>query len=342
MDGSIGGAPCPPLSATEVLYSLQTSDGQIVKPEIFGQINKGFSMAENDWTCYRRNYFSLNCSYALTPTIPNRSIYLVQDIGPGPQVHGFAMSIAAVADGRDGKSIELVQHTPKRDKVPQEKPALIALAPRPNAAHGMYGDSSMGRSALYDSPGGFSQNPGQPAVEAIFERIQFKNATANNGKRRAAQQYYHLLVELFADAGEVSPERWVKIATRIPASMVVRGRSPAHYQGERRESYSSAGPGGGSYKSSGSVSRTPGDMGMGSSSMLPGSAYSYDGRGSGHSHSSNPLVQIPHKPIMSQEDQKSIDENPSWTYHPDPIYEGPRGQVYAAKRRSIHVQQGQA
>ncbi|KAG4428661.1 hypothetical protein IFR05_015856 [Cadophora sp. M221] len=332
MDSSLGGAPCPPLGPTEVSYSLQTSDGQIIKPEIFGKIDKGFFMADNDWTCYRRNYFSLNCSYTLTPTIPNGAMYLVQHNGPGPQVNGFAMSIAAVVDGRDGKSIELVQHTPKRDKGPQEKPARIALAPRPPASHGMYGDSSMGsRGSIYDSPG-YSQNPNQPAVEATFERIQFKNATANNGKRRAAQQYYHLLVELFVDVGNQHPERWVKIASRMSAPMVVRGRSPGHYQGERRGSNGSAGPGGssgqggGSYTPSGSASRTPGDMSMGSSSMLPGSGYSsYDNRGGGHYRSAIPTL---HEPVMSQEEDKAISDSHCYLYYPAVIYEGHEQQKY--------------
>ncbi|PBP18427.1 NDT80/PhoG like DNA-binding family protein-like protein [Diplocarpon rosae] len=164
MDSSLGGQASPPLFPTDVSYTLQTSDGQAVKPEIFGKIDKGFFMADNDWTCYRRNYFSLNCSYTLTPSIPSGALYLVQHNGPGPQVHGFSMSIAAVVDGRDGKSIELVQHTPKRDKGPQEKPARITLAPRPPASHGMYGNESLGaRAGLYEATG-FSPNPNQPAI----------------------------------------------------------------------------------------------------------------------------------------------------------------------------------
>jgi meiosis-specific transcription factor NDT80 len=264
----------PPLNPTEVIHQLQASDGQVIRPEIFGRIDKGFFMADNDWTCYRRNYFSLNCSYTLSP-LPNGTIHLLHHGGSSPQVYGFALSIAAVVDGRDGKSIELVQHTPKRDKGPQEKPARIALAPRPPPSAGLYPSSDL--RGIYDS--GFGQNPNQPATEATFERIQFKNATANNGKRRAAQQYYHLLVELFADIGPQSRQggsshasssseengRWIKIATRMSAPMVVRGRSPGHYQSERRGSNASTGPGGsggagggGSYTPSGSASRTPG------------------------------------------------------------------------------------
>ncbi|CAG8980220.1 hypothetical protein HYALB_00012910 [Hymenoscyphus albidus] len=329
MENPLGGPSCPPLSPTEVIYPLQTSDGQSLRPDIFGRIDKGFFMADNDWTCYRRNYFSLNCSYTIQPALPaNGTVYLVENGRLGPQVYSFAMSIAAVVDGRDGKSIELVQHTPKRDKGPQEKPARITLAPRPPASHGMYGESSS-RSGLYESPGGFGQNPNQPAVEATFERIQFKNATANNGKRRAAQQYYHLLVELFADVGTQRSERFVKIAFRMSAPMVVRGRSPGHYQSERRGSNASAGGSGGaggagSYTSSAGTSRTPGDMGMsGGSSMLPGTGYggSYDNR-SHHYRSSMAPLQIPMEPVLSAEEAKGIEESPGYLYYPGAIYEG--------------------
>lgn len=332
MDASVGGSVCPPLNPTEVHQQLQTSDGQIIKPEIFGKIDKGFFLADNDWTCYRRNYFSLNCSYTLQPAIPNGTVYLMQANGsPGAQVHYFAMSIAAVVDGRDGKNIELVQHTPKRDKGPQEKPARIVLQPRPaHPTHGIYGSE---RGSLYDPQvsQGYNQNSNQPQTEATFERIQFKNATANNGKRRAAQQYYHLLVELFADVGTQQQERYVKIASRMSAPMVVRGRSPGHYQSERRGSNTSSGPGGsggaggaGSYTPSAGTSRTPGDVNMsGTSSMLPGSGYgnSYDSR-SHYSRANIAPLQIPMEPTLSAEEARSIEESPGYLYFPGAIFEG--------------------
>ena len=326
MDNSLN-SQSPPLQPTDVIHQLQSSDGQIIRPEIFGKIDKGFFMADNDWTCYRRNYFSLNCSYSLLPAIPSGNIHLIQHGGASSQVYGFALSIAAVVDGRDGKAIELVQHTPKRDKGPQEKPGRITLAPRPPPPIGMYGSDGANRS-MYDQ--GFGPNPGQPATEATFERIQFKNATANNGKRRAAQQYYHLLVELFADVGTQHPDRWIKIATRMSAPMVVRGRSPGHYQSERRGSNASTGPGGsggagggGSYTPGGSTSRNPGDVSMSGTSLLPGNNYSnsYDGR-SHHYRSSIAPLQIPMEPTLSAEEAKSIEEAPCYMYYPGAIYEG--------------------
>ena len=330
MENSLGGHGSPPLHPTEIIYQVQTADGQIIRPEIFGKIDKGFFMADNDWTCYRRNYFSLNCSYTLHPVITSGAVHLVQPGGSHPQVFDFAISIAAVVDGRDGKPIELVQHTPKRDKGPQEKPSRITLQPRPPPSLGLYsGDSGLGGGSrlLYDS--GYNTNSNQQTMEATFERIQFKNATANNGKRRAAQQYYHLLVELFADLGQQHPDRWVKIATRISAPMVVRGRSPGHYQNERRGSNASTGPGsggaggGGNFSPTGSMSRTPGDMGMGGSSMPSASHYggSYDTR-SHHYRSDIASLQIPMEPTMSAEEAKSIEEAPGYLYYAAPIWEG--------------------
>jgi meiosis-specific transcription factor NDT80 len=90
MENSIGAQASPPLQPTEVMYQLQTSDGQVIRPEIFGKIDKVFFMAENDWTCYRRNYFSLNCSYTLHPAIPTGNIHLVYGTS-SPQVYDFAI-----------------------------------------------------------------------------------------------------------------------------------------------------------------------------------------------------------------------------------------------------------
>jgi meiosis-specific transcription factor NDT80 len=67
-----------------------------------------------------------------------------------------------------------------------------------------------------------------------FDRVQFKCATANNGKRRASQQYFHIHAEVFVDVRKDvnEPPSWVKVAYRISDKIVVRGRSPSHYQNE--------------------------------------------------------------------------------------------------------------
>ena len=70
-----------------------------------------------------------------------------------------------------------------------------------------------------------------------FERIQFQKATANNGKRRAQQQFYHLKVELLADVSSPtsSTPSWEIITIRVSEGIIVRGRSPSHYKAESEE-----------------------------------------------------------------------------------------------------------
>jgi meiosis-specific transcription factor NDT80 len=88
---------------------------------------------------------------------------------------------------------------------------------------------------------GSTQHQGPPQSHT-FERIQFQKATANNGKRRAQQQYFHVVVELFADVGRHGDPQWIKIATSQSHPMVVRGRSPGHYKDNRRDSATSMDP----------------------------------------------------------------------------------------------------
>ena len=263
---SASGQNAPPFDPTKVFGTLRDRQSNEVQPEIHAKIDKGFFQADSAWTCYRRNYFSVACSYSFKRDGASNAhdIYLARPNAPPELVQAFAMCIAAKVDGDDGKPIELVQHTPKRDKGPMSSPDKRELKPNPTGNLGMFTGAAGG--AFSPSQGGLGDYDaaypgGAPATDAQnvtnFERIQFKKATANNGKRRAAQQFFHIVVELFArvakgaggsgsSSGKSSAEtEWVKVAHRVSAQMVVRGRSPGHYQDERRNSSSSMGPHGG-------------------------------------------------------------------------------------------------
>jgi meiosis-specific transcription factor NDT80 len=218
--------------------------------ELDPKIDKGFFFSgDKVWTCYRRNYFSVNVSYRLSPCMSNAQLCLDQG-GSEPLkcIQSIAVSLAATVDGVEGKRIELIQATPRRNKRPQLMVKKDLLAPNPpgiihnyisyrtnnfNSSEQIAGpqlplrrDSE--RSQQYP-PTGHSNND----YRHTFERIQFKSATSINRKRRAQQQYYHLIVELWANIqnpGDTDP-RWVKVAARLSHPVVVRGRSPSHYQG---------------------------------------------------------------------------------------------------------------
>ncbi|KAJ2888607.1 hypothetical protein FB639_000528 [Coemansia asiatica] len=195
---------------------------------MFPQIDRGFFQSENEWTCYRRNYFQISsyfwlcandqpvkdaadcqCYIPLSPDInaDNNTSTGAEDQSVDTTtsyaaVNGFSLGISArVSD--DSTSVELVQHTPKRDKGPQTIPQPQSIRPSANGV------------AEAEDPDMVS-----------FERLQFKTATANNGRRRAAQQYYILSLQIYADCAN---GKKVLLASTSSCPVVVRGRSPGHY-----------------------------------------------------------------------------------------------------------------
>lgn len=334
----------PPLNPIQRLQeNISTGDGTPVRPEIIGKIDKGFFLAENDWTCYRRNYFQVSVSYTLNPMVAQGTPIYIQ-LSPGGQshqIHAWAMTISAVVDNEHGKPIELVMHTPKRDKGPQLKIEKQVLAPRSvnttyttsGALASLGGNTADGSRTLFDPAGPFSNGQQPPACEHTFERIQFKQATANNGKRRARQQYYHLMLELWVDLGaSMGEQRWKKVAYRASPPMVVRGRSPGHYHAERRGSNASGGASGangnmGGYGGgNGSIMGRPGDvMGrpgpiMGGAGGMPqyGNAY---GAQQAREHCERLNLTIPAEPIMTQEEEEKFLGQGGYTYYPGALQE---------------------
>lgn len=314
-NGNCSAAPStPPLTDLQTLGTI-VSEGTTIKPNITGTIDKGFFLSDSEWTCYRRNYFSCNCSFTLSP-LPQTTTTFCPAKGSTEQYHvfGWAMSISAVVSENQTHAIELVQHTPKRDKGPTHRPDKIPMAPKlPNSHHshlGMYTDASM-RAPYADAYGNATQ-PASPAVEHSFERIQFKQATQNNGKRRAAQQYYHLVMELFADVGSQKKERYVKVAFRKSAPMIVRGRSPGHYSSDRRGSQSS-----GANNQNLGTYQVLSDYPPASMMVGPGAfTATYDART--HAHNGLRHNEVPAEQPLTAEEEKTIDSSSQrYMYFPD-------------------------
>ena len=376
----------------EVLLEM-TCEGQAVTPEVHAKVEKGFflSTVDQKWTCYRRNYFSVQCNFELHPNITNGRMYLKRN-NNSEQIQAMGMRLSAAVDGSGGKSIELVQHTPKRDNGPKTKIDVTKVSPTPSTGrgehtvspHGVYqipmstfhatgqvqgpflpmqsaNDGSspppsqtpqLSSQYPYSSSGSSHLPlPGQTTIHT-FERVQFKQATANNGKRRASQQYFHLVVELFADVrkeGSDNPS-WVKVAQRVSDKIVVRGRSPSHYQNEGQHGQLGRGgsaSGGSSYSTTAGASYSSINAGGFRSS---GSGYSGGGSVSGgssgyrtnhygyhqspehpesHSGSSTSSIDGGHvdgdyqmDAAMTDADRMTIHEHDGYQYYPSTIYEG--------------------
>ncbi|CAG8495866.1 13830_t:CDS:2 [Ambispora leptoticha] len=201
----------PFFSPTKQHFKIWSMDRTFsYKLRINSKVDRGFFLAESDWTCYRRNYFQISSAFSIEGNNNHQSSdgsevpCLLEIEGQVHTIIGFHLGITAKVSNSD-KKIELVQHTPKRDKGPQMVPQPKAIRPGGNLNLSSVGTNSN---------------------IVTFERIQFKTATANNGKRRAAQQYYVVLVDLFA---QVENGELHCVATSQSAPLVVRGRSPGHY-----------------------------------------------------------------------------------------------------------------
>jgi meiosis-specific transcription factor NDT80 len=243
---------------------------------------------DGKWTCYRRNYFTVSCSFNFRTTSYDGQFYLQRHSNHQAEpINQFAVSISAktaiMNTNQESEARALVQHTPKRDKATESIPGKVTIQPAPTpsmasstalSANGsLYGNSQqVSPSLLVDYGTTYSSTQHQtPPTSHTFERIQFQKATANNGKRRAQQQYFHIVVELWADIGRAGESaHWVKIATKQSEPMVVRGRSPGHYKDNgRRDSTTSMDPDRGS-----GASGDPG-AGLGSMNGLLGSSRSH-------------------------------------------------------------------
>ena len=185
--------------------------------DINGAIEKGFFFEDNEWACYRRNYFSCICSFGLTPYYPDLTIQWADESTQQTyQVHNFAMSISAlVADPREHE-IELLQDIPGRNKGTANKPDMVPMAPKPRRLL----DHGFREQSRWSLP-----------LEHTFERMQFKQATANDSKLQSQQCYHQLMVELYADiGGKPGNAVYKKIAFRKSVELIVRARSPHHYK----------------------------------------------------------------------------------------------------------------
>ncbi|KAI8831094.1 hypothetical protein BC829DRAFT_120321 [Chytridium lagenaria] len=191
---------------------------------------QGFFFIENNWTCYRRNYFKVSTGFQLLDDLGNDvndtesfQVSLRSDSldGVGSEevrsdVLSFRIGITsrAIGGGPLSSRIDIVQHTTKRDRGPQRVPDMFTVRPGARLS-----------SQIADE------------TVANFERIQFKSSTStpktgNVDVQAAAssqhQQFAQISLELYAVC-----KNGVKhsLAVLETCPLIVRSRSPSHYEG---------------------------------------------------------------------------------------------------------------
>ncbi|OAD79210.1 p53-like transcription factor, partial [Phycomyces blakesleeanus NRRL 1555(-)] len=123
----------PFFSSTKPFDNLYALDrNTLLNIRIQSKMDRGFFLADNDWTCYRRNYFQVSSAFTIHGVAhyyaDHETQCLVQADGAFYPVRRFLLNVSARVSNSD-KKIELVQHTPKRDKGPQTTPLPKPIIP---------------------------------------------------------------------------------------------------------------------------------------------------------------------------------------------------------------------
>ena len=199
-------------------------DGRGVQPEILPEAGGAFFKSDPDgrWTCYRRNYVNVRVRYVLHGIRAGEVLYVFIE-GKQRRVRDLGTRITAHKSGTSEDSIDLVHFTPKREHGLQLADKVISLS------------TVASRTAISPTLQLCKQFRDGFGEGFVFERMQFRSATPNNGSRSSRQPGNRLCTELLADVsaeGADVPE-WRLICRRISEDIVVRGRSPVHYRRKR-------------------------------------------------------------------------------------------------------------
>lgn len=167
------------------------------------------SMAPPELTCYRRNLFQVTGSVMLPRTLR----YILTERGDRIPIVAQELTMSAT-ESVEGGTVKLIS-------VPWKTP--INSPPIPPE------DKTEKEPTVIPVDLMSHHDPGVEFVTCPFawKRLQFRIATANNGRRKELQQHFVARLKLVATLS--SGDR-VTIAEARSAAIVVRGRSPRNFQ----------------------------------------------------------------------------------------------------------------
>ena len=163
-------------------------------------------------TCYRRNLFQVTGSI----TLPRTFRYILTDLGDRVQILAQELQISATESVENGavKLISVPWKTPinNTSAMPEEKaekePTTIPLDIMSNQ----------------DMDADFATFP------IAWKRLQFRIATANNGRRRELQQHFVVRLRLVVTLPNGAK---IPVAEAKSAAIIVRGRSPRNFMSKK-------------------------------------------------------------------------------------------------------------
>ncbi|KAM3066897.1 hypothetical protein ACMFMG_007043 [Clarireedia jacksonii] len=177
-----------------------------VAEDVFGAETAGRPM---ELTCYRRNLFQISGNITLSRSICS----MLNEQGQQIPIYDLAATISAI-ESIEGKSTEIISvpwktanMTTSEDKagaVPSQWPLDLSINPE--------------------------LDPTCVTIPIAWKRLQFKHATANNGRRKGLQQHYVVQINLLATLATGDK---VKLAEIRSGPIIVRGRSPRNFDSRK-------------------------------------------------------------------------------------------------------------
>lgn len=205
-------------------HTIFDTQGRVQKIELTAQIHGMFFLSElattpgesllmqPELTCYRRNLFQISGNV----TIPKGTLSLMTERGERMPIVGTEVVISA-SESVDGNVVKLIvipwkTPPPNSPEIPsgqEHEPASIPLLPFDEGA---------------EANSDFIVHP------IAYRRLQFRIATANNGRRRELQQHFTLHLNVLGTLGNGLK---LNICETSTAPIVVRGRSPRNFQARK-------------------------------------------------------------------------------------------------------------
>lgn len=192
-------------------------------PRLVAELNGMFCVAEDvfegetagrplELTCYRRNLFQISGSI----TISRSTLAVIKDKSQQLAIWELSAHLTAT-ESIDGKSAE-----------------LISVPWKTGPSGGNAGDDKAGTAPApiqLDLNSNQESDPVSVTIPLNWARLQFKVATANNGRRKGLQQHYRLHITLMAKLEDGQMVNLVEIQSNAP--VVVRGRSPKNFDSSK-------------------------------------------------------------------------------------------------------------
>lgn len=175
-----------------------------VAEDVFGGDNAGRPL---ELTCYRRNLWQ--CSGQIT--LPRNISHIIDDQSQQVQIFELAASITAI-ESIEGKATEIIS-------IPW-KSAGDEGSKSPAAPPNIALDLSTGQELDHN----------RVSLPVSWKRLQFKHATANNGRRKGLQQHYVVQISLL---GKAKSGEYLKLADIQSGPVIVRGRSPRNFDSRK-------------------------------------------------------------------------------------------------------------